>query len=74
MPEEGAAGFMDDARRALRFWNRIDPADQITNAARFEEVRDQVNARFNNFTPAEQAAHQATVDAYNAVVVPVPVP
>ncbi len=74
MPEEDTAGFMDDAGRALHFWNAMAPADQLTNAARFQEVRDQVNNRFNNFTPAEQVTHQATVNAYNAVVVPVPAP
>lgn len=70
MPEEDAAGVMDDAGRALEHWNAMDAADQTANWARFDEVRTKLRARFNAFTPEEQAAHQATIDGYNAVVPP----
>ena len=72
MPEEDLAGFMSDARRALRFWNRMTAAEQAANFARFEEVRDQVRRRHNAASPADQATHQATRDGYDAVAAPVP--
>lgn len=72
MPEEDLAGFMSDARRALNFWNNMTPAEQAEHFARFEEVRDQVRRRHNAASPADQATHQATRDAYDAVAAPVP--
>ncbi len=70
MPEEDVAGFFDDARRALNRWNNIPAVDRRARWARFEEVRNKVRQRFNAATLAEQATHQATLNAYNVVVRP----
>jgi len=70
MPEEDVAGFFNDARRALRHWNRIPAAEQRTNWARFTQVRNQVRRRHGLATPAEQVTHQPTLDGYNAVARP----
>jgi peptidoglycan hydrolase-like protein with peptidoglycan-binding domain len=69
-PEENVAGFFDDARRALRFWNRLPAADQRRLFNRFTGVRNKVRQRFNAATAAEQATHQPTLNGYNAVVRP----
>lgn len=70
MPRENVAGFMDDAGRALHFWNLLSVAEQRANWAQFERVRDEVRRRFNGAPAAEQATHQALMDSYNAVVQP----
>ncbi|WP_310682884.1 DUF4157 domain-containing protein [Aliifodinibius sp. S!AR15-10] len=70
MPEENVAGFFSDARRALRHWNSMPVAEQRTHWARFEEVRNQVRRRHGLATAAEQATHQPTLDAYNAIAEP----
>lgn len=69
---ESLAGFMDDARRALFHWNRLPLGERRTNWARFVQVRNRVQRRFNSASAANRATHQATMDAYNAVVAPPP--
>ena len=70
MPEEDLAGFFDDARRALRRFDRLSDPEKKTHFARFEEVRAKVQQRFNAASALEQAVHQTTMDDYNAVVEP----
>jgi peptidoglycan hydrolase-like protein with peptidoglycan-binding domain len=70
MREEAAAGVMSDARRALANWNNMTVDEQRENWDAFVEVRDKVRERFNDFSTAEQGAHQATMDAYDAVTEP----
>lgn len=70
MVREGLGGFMDDAGRALNKWNDMPAAEQTTNWARFQQVRDRVQERFDRASAASQATHQATVDGYNAVAEP----
>jgi hypothetical protein len=61
---------MSDARRALANWNNMTVDEQRENWDAFVEVRDKVRERFNDFSTAEQGAHQATMDAYDAVTEP----
>lgn len=72
MDEESLAGFMDDARRALREWNKMPAAQRRANFAKFVEVRNKVRARLAKAAKAAplSAADTATLTAYNAVVKP----
>jgi peptidoglycan hydrolase-like protein with peptidoglycan-binding domain len=72
MDEEDLAGFMDDARRALREWNKMPAAQRRANFAKFVEVRNKVRARLAKAAKAAplSAADSATLTAYNAVVKP----
>ena len=70
MPQENLDGFMDDAGRALSFWNRLSVAEQRANWAQFERVRDEVRRRFNAASATDQATYQALMNSYNAVVRP----
>lgn len=72
MFRESLAGFMDDAGRALFHWNSLPVAEQRANRDRFIQVRDRVRERFNAASAADRATHQATMNGYNAVVVPAP--
>ena len=45
MDEEDLAGFMNDARRALRQWNLMPAAQRRANFGKFVEVRNKVRAR-----------------------------
>ena len=69
-PDEDLDGFFDDAGRGLRFWNLMAPDRQVQHRERFLEVRRRVHERFDAAPAADQPAHQADVDAYDAVVVP----
>ena len=69
MDEENLAGFMDDARRALREWKLMPAAQRRANFAKFVEVRNKVRARLAKAAPIS-AKNQATLTSYNAVVKP----
>ena len=71
MLEEDADGVMDDAGRAHEHWTNMTEDEKKANWAAFVEVRDKLRARFDLFTDDEKAAHQATMDAYDAEVEPV---
>jgi peptidoglycan hydrolase-like protein with peptidoglycan-binding domain len=70
MEEEGFAGFVDDAGRALSEFNSMPAPLRRENFARFSEVRAKVRARFAAATAPEQAANAALLANYNAVVRP----
>lgn len=72
MDEEDLAGFMDDARRALREWNKMPAAQRRANFAKFQEVRNKVRARLAKAAKVAplSAADTATLTGYNAVVKP----
>jgi peptidoglycan hydrolase-like protein with peptidoglycan-binding domain len=70
-PNETIAGFMNDADRGLREWNKMPAGKQITHRARFIEVRQRIHDRHNAATPAEKVTHQPTVDRWDAQVLPV---
>jgi peptidoglycan hydrolase-like protein with peptidoglycan-binding domain len=72
MDEEDLAGFMDDARRALREWNKMPAAQRRANFAKFVEVRNKVRARLAKAAKAAPLSpgDAATLTAYNAVVKP----
>ena len=72
MDEEDLAGFMSDARRALREWNKMPAAQRRANFAKFVEVRTKVRARLAKAAKAAplSAADTATLTGYNAVVKP----
>lgn len=72
MDEEDLAGFMDDARRALREWNKMPAAQRRANFAKFQEVRNKVRARLAKAAKGAplSAADTATLTGYNAVVKP----
>jgi peptidoglycan hydrolase-like protein with peptidoglycan-binding domain len=70
MLEEDTDGFMNDARRALHNWNALPAADQRRLWPRFARATRKVRQRFDAATPAERAAHAATMAAYDAVVRP----
>ncbi|MGH2968621.1 MAG: peptidoglycan-binding domain-containing protein, partial [Solirubrobacteraceae bacterium] len=70
-PQETLAGFMNDADRGVAQWNRMPVDRQIRHRDRFLEVRQRVHDRHAAGTPAEQVTHQPTVDAWDAVVLPV---
>jgi hypothetical protein len=72
MIPEGLAGFMNDAGNAVAFWNAMPVGDRRTHWARFQQVRNRVTERFNRLSAAQQATHQATMDAFNAVTAPPP--
>jgi hypothetical protein len=74
MLPERLAGAMDDARRALHFWNLMTDDEHRTHWARFEVVRGQVRRRFDAASAAQQATHQVTMTAYDAVVEPAAAP
>jgi peptidoglycan hydrolase-like protein with peptidoglycan-binding domain len=70
-PNETLAGFMNDADRGLREWNKM-PADrQIKHRDRFIEVRQRVRDRHAAGTAAEKVTHQPTLDAWNAQALPI---
>ncbi len=72
MDEEDLAGFMDDARRALREWNKMPAAQRRANFAKFVEVRGKVRARLAKAAKVAplSAGDAATLASYNAVVKP----
>jgi hypothetical protein len=69
-PNETLAGFMNDADRGLREWNKMPADKQIKHRDRFIEVRERVRDRHKAGTPAEQVTHQPTLDRWNAQVLP----
>ena len=69
-PEEDFSGFFSDARRGLENWNLMPAERQVRHRERFIEVRRRVHERFDDVPAAERPNFQATVDGYDAVVVP----
>jgi peptidoglycan hydrolase-like protein with peptidoglycan-binding domain len=70
-PNETLAGFMNDADRGLREWNKMPQDRQIRHRDRFIEVRQRVRDRHAAGTAAEKVTHQPTLDRWNAQVLPV---
>ncbi len=70
MDEEDLAGFMDDAGRALREWNKMPAAQRRANFGKFVEVRNKVRARLAKAPHPLSAANQTVLTGYNAVVKP----
>lgn len=72
MPEEGVAGFMDDAGRCLNNWGRMSNTEQVAEWARFQQVRRKVRERFDASTSVEQTTHQNLMTRYDNVSAPTP--
>lgn len=70
MDEEGLAGFVDDASRALAQWNLMPAAQRRVNFAKFVEVRTRVRARLAKAPHPLSAGNQTLLTGFNAVTKP----
>jgi hypothetical protein len=68
---EGLSGVFDDARRLIHYWvNEMTADERRTHWARFVQVRNRLQSRFDRASAARRATHQATMNLYNAQTQP----
>ncbi len=68
---EGLNGVFDDALRLITYWvNEMTADERRTHWARFVQVRNRLQSRFNRASATRRAPHQATMNLYNAQTQP----
>ena len=70
MPEEDFKWFMSDARRCLKYWNKMSANDHKTLWNKFEEVRNKVKQRYGSASKDERLLYKPIMDGFNAVTKP----